>query len=258
MFFAILGVGFFTYTLSYFILTLLSDCDLQLFFYEKFGKSPRRLKGQVVFITGASSGIGEHTAYVLAKHGVKLVLSARRNDELQRVKRNCIDISEGQLEDKDILVIPMDITDFESHRKHFRHAIGHFGRVDILVNNAGRSQRAIWDNIELAVDKQLFDLNVFAVINLSRVALEHFNKRGSGHIAVVSSLAGVIGAPFSGSYTGSKHAIQGYFKSLDIEKKQNKHSGNAVMSRTDIYEFSRRKLHRKRGTEIRHICTTYG
>lgn len=71
----------------------------------------------------------------------------------------------------------------------------------------GRSQRAIWDSIDLAVDKQMFDLNVFSVVNLSRVALDHFNKRGEGHIAVVSSLAGVIGVPFSGTYTGSKHAI---------------------------------------------------
>lgn len=118
------------------------------------------------------------------------------------------ELSKEQLDDKDVLVIPMDITDFESHKKHFRHAVGHFGHVDILLNNAGRSQRAIWDNIELAVDKQLFDLNVFATINLSRVALDHFNRRGSGHIAVVSSIAGVLGAPYSGSYTGSKHAIQ--------------------------------------------------
>lgn len=218
MFFTIVGVGFCIYSVTYTLLTLFSDCDLQLLFYDKFGKSPRRLKGKVIFITGASSGIGEYTAYALAKYGVKLVLAARRNDELQKVKRRCIDISKGQLNDKDVLVIPMDITNFESHKKHFQHAVLHFGYVDILLNNAGRSQRAIWDNIELTVDKQLFDLNVFGVINLSRVALEHFNKKGSGHIAVVSSLAGVMGVPYSGSYTGSKHAIQGYFKCLDIEK----------------------------------------
>ncbi|KAJ8962976.1 hypothetical protein NQ314_005693 [Rhamnusium bicolor] len=164
MFFTIIGVGVFTYSFIYIVLSLISDCDLELLFYEKFGKSPRRLKGKVVFITGASSGIGEYTAYALAKFGVKLVLTARRNDELQRVKRQCI----------------------------------------------GRSQRAQWENIDLSVDKQVFDLNVFGVVNLTRVALDHFNKTGGGQVAVVSSLAGIIGAPYSASYTGAKHAIHKY------------------------------------------------
>lgn len=101
----------------------------------------------------------------------------------------------------------MDVTDFESHRRHFEHVLNHFGQVDILVSNAGRSQRAIWENIELAVDKQMFDLNVFGVVNLSRVALEYFNKVGHGHLAVVSSLAGVIPAPYSGTYTATKFSI---------------------------------------------------
>lgn len=101
----------------------------------------------------------------------------------------------------------MDVTDFDSHKKHFQQAVNHFGRVDILLNNAGRSQRAMWETTELAVDKQMFNLNVFGVVNLSRVAVEYFNKIGSGHVAVVTSLAGVIGVPYSGSYTGSKHAV---------------------------------------------------
>ncbi|KAG5880676.1 hypothetical protein JTB14_028431 [Gonioctena quinquepunctata] len=224
MFFALIGAGVFTYGVIFTILSLISDCDLQLLFYEKFGKSPRRLKGKVVFVTGASSGIGEHIAYALAKFGVRLVLTARRNDELQRVKRMCIEISKGLLDDKDVLVIPMDMTDLDSHRKHFQHAVLHFGRVDILVNNAGRSQRATWEKIEMAVDKQMFELNVFGVVNLTRIALEHFDKVGSGHVAVVSSLAGILGVPYSGTYTASKHAIHGYFNSLRIEKmKKNIH-----------------------------------
>lgn len=101
----------------------------------------------------------------------------------------------------------MDVLDIPSHKMHFQHAVRHFGSVDVLINNAGRSQRALWDKTELAVDKQLFELNVFSVVNLTRVALEHFNKKGGGHVAVVSSIAGVIAVPFSGTYIGSKHAI---------------------------------------------------
>ncbi|XP_050300857.1 dehydrogenase/reductase SDR family member 7 isoform X2 [Anthonomus grandis grandis] len=218
LFFGIIGFGVFLYGCFYTLASVIFDCDVRLGFLDKFGKSPRRLKGKVAFITGASSGIGEHTAYALAKAGVKLVLTARRSLELQRVKQQCIVVSNGQLEEKDILVIPMDVLDLSSHKTHFQHAIRHFGHVDILINNAGRSQRANWENIDITVDRQMFELNVFAVVNLSRVALEHFNKRGQGHLAVVSSLAGILGAPFSGSYTGAKHAIHGYFNGLRAEK----------------------------------------
>lgn len=82
-----------------------------------------------------------------------------------------------------------------------------FSQLDILVNNAGRSQRAVWEDIDLAVDKEVFDLNTFSVVSLSRLAVQLFLRQGSGHVAVTSSLAGILGVPFSASYTGSKHAI---------------------------------------------------
>lgn len=81
-------------------------------------------------------------------------------------------------------------------------------QINILVNNAGRSQRAIWEEVELEVDREIFELNVFSVVSLSRIAVNYFNKCESGHIVVMSSLAGVIGAPYSASYTATKHAIQ--------------------------------------------------
>ncbi|CAH1975117.1 unnamed protein product [Acanthoscelides obtectus] len=216
--FTVLGAGIFIYWSVCTVLAFMSDCDLELFFCEKFGKSPRRLKGKVVFITGASSGIGEFTAYALAKFGVKLALAARRPNELLRVKRKCLELSKNQLSDRDVLVVPMDVTDFQSHKKHFQYAVQHFGHIDILFNNAGRSQRALWENIDLEVDKQMFDLNVFGPVNLTRIALEHFNRVGSGHIAVVTSLAGVMGVPYSGSYCGTKFSEHGYFNALRIEK----------------------------------------
>lgn len=102
----------------------------------------------------------------------------------------------------------MDVLDKEMHEKLFQDAVKYFGHVDILVNNAGRSQRANWENIEQAVDYQMFDLNVHAVISLTRVAVKYFLANNiKGHVAVTSSLAGIIGVPFSGTYTGTKHAI---------------------------------------------------
>lgn len=101
----------------------------------------------------------------------------------------------------------MDLIDFQTHEKCFEQAVDHFGGVDVLFNNAGRSQRANFDDIDLSVDEQMFSLNVFAVINMSRIALKHFNKKGRGHIAVTSSMAGIIGLPFSATYTATKHAL---------------------------------------------------
>lgn len=101
----------------------------------------------------------------------------------------------------------MDLMDFKTHEKCFQQAVDHFGAVDVLFNNAGRSQRANFDDIDLVVDEQMFNLNVFAVVNMSRIALKHFNKKGRGHIAVTSSIAGIFGVPFSATYTASKHAL---------------------------------------------------
>lgn len=118
-----------------------------------------------------------------------------------------LEASKGLLTDRDILVIPLDVTDTSTHATAFDRAVRHFGHVDVLYNNAGRSQRAFWEDIDLEVDKEMFNLNVFGVVNLSRIAVAHFKKRGSGIVAVNSSIAGVLGVPFSGTYTGSKHAI---------------------------------------------------
>ena len=80
--------------------------------------------------------------------------------------------------------------------------------MDILVNNAGRSQRAVWEDIELGVHRNMFELNVFSVIELTRVCLKYFLSKGGGHVAATSSIAGIFPAPFSASYTGSKFALQ--------------------------------------------------
>lgn len=205
------------YAFLYVIALLFVDCDLRLAWAEKFGKPIDCLAGKVAWITGASSGIGEQIALALARAGAKLVLSARRENELKRVKQSCLKIGKN-LTEKDILVLPMDVLEVEKHKAYFQQVIDHFGQLDVLVNNAGRSQRANWEEIDLAVDKEMFDLNVFSVLSLSRIAVQYFMKKNEGHIVVTSSLAGMIAAPYSASYIGSKHAIHGYFNALRIEK----------------------------------------
>jgi dehydrogenase/reductase SDR family member 7 len=118
----------------------------------------------------------------------------------------------------DIMILPMDMLNIKSHQACLNQVLGHFKTLDILVNNAGRSQRAGWNEIDLSVDRELFELDVFAVINLSRLTLNYFiNNSKRGHLAVTSSSAGLIGAPMSGSYTGAKHALHGYYECLRNE-----------------------------------------
>ncbi|XP_062599259.1 dehydrogenase/reductase SDR family member 7-like [Saccostrea cucullata] len=198
-----------------FVLILIGDCDLYLQFAEKFGKKPNVLKDKVVWITGASSGIGECLAYELAKAGCKLCLSARREKELARVKKECL--LRGKVKDEDILVLPLDVLKFETHSQATQHVLKHFSKIDILVNNAGRSQRALFEETSIETDREVLELNVLGVLSLTKQVLPHMLERKEGHIVVMSSIAGKLSAPNSASYTGSKHAIQGWFSTLAVE-----------------------------------------
>lgn len=102
-------------------------------------------------------------------------------------------------------------------------------QLDILVNNAGRSQRAQWENIEINVDKDMFELDVYPVLSLSRMAVKHFLQTGKGHIVVTSSIAGIIPIPLSASYCGAKHALH---VNIPQSRKRTPHSPalNAIIS----------------------------
>ncbi|KAJ6635806.1 Dehydrogenase/reductase SDR family member 7 [Pseudolycoriella hygida] len=215
-FFELLGFIVFIYFIVNIVLWLCLDSDIELFIKEKFGQPIDSLRGKVVWITGASSGIGKSLAIVLARHGVKLCLSARREDELEITKQQCL--AESSLKPSDILVLKMDMLQNDKHEDYFNRVVQHFGRIDVLVNNAGRSQRALWQNIDLQVDRALFELDVFSVVNLTRIYVKYVEKNSfEGHVVVTSSGAGLIGVPNSGSYVGAKHALHGYFDSLKLE-----------------------------------------
>ncbi|GFR69033.1 dehydrogenase/reductase SDR family member [Elysia marginata] len=207
--------------LAWLVILLLSDADVPLILRSKFGKQPASLCGKVVWVTGASSGIGEAIAYCLADAGCRLVLSARREDELNRVKKTCLASAKCKLQEDDIMVLPLDVTDFDSHEKKVQVVLEYFNTVDILINNAGKSQRASWNEVELSVDKEMFEINTLGPVSLTHALLPHMIGRKQGQIAVVSSLAGKTGAPLSRSYTGCKHAVQGYFDSLRTEMSTN-------------------------------------
>ncbi|XP_004698683.2 dehydrogenase/reductase SDR family member 7 [Echinops telfairi] len=169
----------------------------------------------VVWVTGASSGIGEELAYQLSKLGVSLVLSARRVDELERVKQKCLE--NGNLKGKDVLVLPLDLTDINSHEAATKAVLQEFGKIDILVNNGGRSQRSLFIDTSLDVYRELMVLNYLGTVSLTKHVLPHMIERKQGKIFTINSIVGFMSAPLASGYCGSKHALRGFFNSLRIE-----------------------------------------
>ncbi|MDX1459084.1 MAG: SDR family oxidoreductase [Marinobacter sp.] len=169
---------------------------------------------QTVWITGASSGIGEALALKYAQDGARLVLSARREDELERVAARCRD---GGLAPDQVLVLPLDVTDWESLSGKVQTVIDRFGTIDLLVNNAGVSQRSLCKDTDMSVYQKLMDVDVMGQIALTKAVLPHMLERGAGHLAVTSSVAGKVGAPMRTGYCAAKHAVMGFFDALRAE-----------------------------------------
>ncbi|HEY9118156.1 MAG TPA: SDR family oxidoreductase [Marinobacter sp.] len=169
---------------------------------------------QTVWITGASSGIGEALAMKYAQDGARLVLSARREDELERVAARCRDAG---LATDQVLVLPLDVTDWESLSGKVQTVLDTFGTIDLLVNNAGVSQRSLCKDTDMSVYQKLMDVDVMGQIALTKAVLPHMLERGDGHLAVTSSVAGKVGAPMRTGYCAAKHAVMGFFDALRAE-----------------------------------------
>jgi short-subunit dehydrogenase len=170
------------------------------------------VKDKVVWITGASSGLGEALAYALAKKGAKLILSARRKEELERVKGNCPVSAQPN-----ISILPFDLTNAATIQLSAEAAIQLFGEVDILINNGGISQRSFVKDTSIEVDRRIMEVNFFGAISVAKALLPHFLQRKNGHFVTISSVTGKFGTPFRSAYAASKHALHGFFDSLRAE-----------------------------------------
>ncbi len=166
---------------------------------------------KVVWITGASSGIGEELAYQLNEMGARLVLSSRRKSELERVAAKC----------KDALVLPLDLGDLNNAESLVQQVIAHYGAIDFLVNNGGNSQRSTAFDTPIEVVRSILEVNFFGAVALTKAVLPIMRKQGSGHIVVISSIAGKFGFYLRSSYSAAKHALHGYFDSLRLEEEVN-------------------------------------
>ncbi len=168
------------------------------------------MKKKIVWITGASSGIGESLARECARLGATVILSARRAEVLEIVRKSC---------DRpgDHMTLPLDVTEEQTHAIAFGKIIDRYGSLDILINNSGISQRSRVAETPLDIERRIMDVNYFGVLSLTKTVLHHMIERDRGRIVVVSSVMGKVSTPGHATYAASKHALHGYFEGLRAE-----------------------------------------
>ena len=165
-------------------------------------------KDKIVWITGASSGIGEALAKAFAMQGAKLVLSARRMEELERVMKEC------NLSNENCLILPLDLQNLENLETLTKTVIAKFSRIDVLINNGGISQRSLATETAIEIDRKIMEINFFGQVALTKSVLPILLNQKAGHIVVVSSISGKFGFWLRSTYSASKHALHGFFDSI--------------------------------------------
>lgn len=167
-------------------------------------------KDKVVWITGASSGIGEALAYHFAQQQARLVLSARRQNELERVKAKCSSAA-------DVLVLPLDLSQSDTFNEKVATVVQKFGQIDYLINNGGISQRSLIKDTLADVDRKIMEVNYFGNILLTKAVLPQMVTQKQGHISIISSVAGKLPAPLRSTYSASKSAVISFFETVRSE-----------------------------------------
>jgi len=172
----------------------------------------KHFENKVIWITGASSGIGEACAYEFSKQNAKLILTALEEEILQQVKTKCL-----QLGAKDVFVLPSDLSHLESLELLAEKAWNYFETIDLIYNNAGISQRATTMDTNFSVIKKIMDVNYFAPVVLTKIILPKMIENSGGQIAVTTSISGKFGFPLRAAYCSSKHALYGFFETVAAE-----------------------------------------
>jgi short-subunit dehydrogenase len=171
------------------------------------------LAGQVVIITGASSGIGEATARRLVRSGARVVLSARRADRLESLARELDPAGEN------VLAVAGDVTVAADRERLVAAARAKFGRIDALVNNAGYGTRGPVEMVPVELIRRNYETNVFSLIALTQLVLPEMRARRDGCIVNIGSVAGRIARPLSSIYDSTKHALEALTDGLRGELK---------------------------------------
>ena len=160
----------------------------------------------VALVTGASSGIGKAAALALVQAGFDVVGTSRN---ASRVAPH-----------PGVTFLDLDVTSDESVSTLVRGVIERFGRIDVLVNNAGTGAAGAAEESSVAQDQRVFDINFFGLIRMTKAVLPHMRAQGRGRIINISSVLGLVPAPYMASYAATKHAIEGYSESVDHELRE--------------------------------------
>ncbi|TXB65362.1 SDR family oxidoreductase [Vicingus serpentipes] len=172
------------------------------------------LTNKIVWVTGASSGIGEAICHELMKYNCKIVLSSRRESELLRVK------NELKIKDENVLILPIDLEKSNEAENWVEKVIVKFGRIDFLINNGGISQKSLVEETTEAVERKVMEINYFGNVALAKAVSKYMIKQKSGKIIVTTSILGKFGLPFHSTYAASKHALYGFYDSFRLELKK--------------------------------------
>jgi dehydrogenase/reductase SDR family protein 7B len=164
---------------------------------------------RVVWITGASSGLGRALALELSSRGARLILSSRSETLLEEVRAACRGTAAW--------VLPLDLEAVDELAAKAEQVLQRFGRIDVLIHNAGISQRSTAADSSLAVVRRIMATNFLGPVALNSAVLPYMIRQGGGHIVVVTSLAAKFGAPLRSAYNASKKALHGYFEALRVE-----------------------------------------
>ena len=173
----------------------------------------RQLSGQIIIVTGASSGIGEATARRLVRGGAKVVIAARRADQLATLAK------ELDPTGTNMLAVAGDVTSETDRQNLVAATLEKFGRIDGLVNNAGYGTRGPVELVPVDAIRKNFETNLFSLIALTQLVLPHLRARGDGCIVNIGSVAGKIARPMSSIYDSTKHALEAITDGLRGELK---------------------------------------
>ncbi|HIP31775.1 MAG TPA: SDR family NAD(P)-dependent oxidoreductase, partial [Crocinitomicaceae bacterium] len=167
-------------------------------------------KNKIVWVVGASSGIGKEMAVQLAKNGAIVVLSSRKEEQLEEVL-NLLERKEQHL------ILPLDLENSSNFSELTKLVISKYGCIDFLFNNGGLSQRSNAADTPLEVDRRIMEINYFGNIALTKAVLPYMQKQKSGHLVIISSIAGKFGFFLRSAYSASKHALHGFYESVMLE-----------------------------------------
>jgi len=172
----------------------------------------RKFANKVVWITGASSGIGKASAIEFARENASLILTARNAGQLADVRSDCLNAGAPN-----VILLPFDLSNLDELPNLAQKAIDTFGHIDVFFSNAGISQRATTVETDISVIRRVMDLDYYAPVILTKIVLPKMIEQGGGQLAVTTSINGMFGFPLRCAYSSAKHALYGFFETIAAE-----------------------------------------